>query len=103
MAFLTSRHPPPVDVEIFIELPSAFCRAASAARNDRLRPAPLASLSSRLLTSVSTRTVKVVDDIPNPGTKCRLVFLPAPFHDRFEIASPLLKHRHRLFRLGLAF
>src|SRR6266446_3056137 len=44
-------------------LTSRYSFSASAARNDRLRPVLLASFSSRLLTSVSTRTVKVVEDI----------------------------------------
>src|SRR5436309_2762505 len=44
-------------------LTSRYSLSASAARNDRLRPVLLASFSSRLLTSVSTRTVNVVEDI----------------------------------------
>src|SRR5258705_5148184 len=46
-------------------LTSRYSLSASAARNDRLRPVLLASFSSRLLTSVSTRTVNVVEDIAN--------------------------------------
>src|SRR6478672_609827 len=46
-------------------LTSRYSLSASAARNDRLRPVLLASFSSRLLTSVSTRTVNVVEGIAN--------------------------------------
>ena len=42
-------------------LTSRYSLSASAARNDRLRPVLFASFSSRFLTSVPTRTVKVVD------------------------------------------
>src|SRR5258708_10084375 len=46
-------------------LTSRYSLSASAARNDRLRPVLLASFSSRLLTSVSTRIVNVVEGIAN--------------------------------------
>src|SRR4051812_15093254 len=42
---------------------SRYSLSASAARNDRLRPVLFASFSSRFLTSVSTRTVNVVEDM----------------------------------------
>src|SRR6188474_3454657 len=52
-------------------LTSRYSLSASAARNDRLRPVLFASFSSRFLTSVSTRTVNVVDDIADrSGVDC---------------------------------
>ena len=42
---------------------SRYSLSASAARNDRLRPVLFASFSNRFLTSVSTRTVNVVEDM----------------------------------------
>ena len=42
---------------------SRYSLSASAARNDRLRPVLFASFSSRFLTSLSTRTVNVVEEM----------------------------------------